>query len=181
MSTMACGACSCSGDNAVPEGLVPGPGYHAGGRLHLRSVYAEHEVAFYGHGAGFGSGDFQPLARRAQRRPPTRGISGAVNPRAQVEFEKEGGELFEYEDELPFDLNAEIIDISDIDYGIWYVDAMDHPEALRWEDDPLQGAGYEAPGNHAGVFCAGPPGHDLLRGRHHCSWASCAGARTWIS
>ncbi len=52
----------------------------------------------------------------------------AVNPRAQVEFEKEGGELFEYEDELPFDLNAEIVDIGDIDYGIWYVDAMDHPE-----------------------------------------------------
>ena len=30
----------------------------------------------------------------------------AVNPRAQVEFEKEGGELFEYEDELPFDINV---------------------------------------------------------------------------
>ena len=46
----------------------------------------------------------------------------------------EGGEPFEFEDELPFDLNADIIDISDIDYGIWYVDAMEEALCFGWID-----------------------------------------------
>ena len=87
----------------------------------------------------------------------------AVNPRAQVEFEKEGGEPFEYEDELPFDLNAEIIDISDMDYGIWYVDAMDHPEkyegkTVRFKAMVMKPKGLEpgffAPGRRAMTCCA---------------------------
>ena len=31
-------------------------------------------------------------------------------------------------DECPFDLDQEIIDIPDDDYGVWYVDVMDHPD-----------------------------------------------------
>lgn len=87
----------------------------------------------------------------------------AVNPRAQVEFEKEGGELFEYEDELPFDVNAEIIEIQDIDYGIWYMDAMDHPEkydgkTLRFKAMVMipkrLEPGFFAPGRRAMTCCA---------------------------
>ena len=52
----------------------------------------------------------------------------AVNPKAQVVFEKEDGSQLEFEEELPFDINADVIEISDVDYGIWYIDAMDHPE-----------------------------------------------------
>ena len=87
----------------------------------------------------------------------------AVNPRAQVEFEKEGGELFEYEDELPFDLNAEIVDIGDIDYGIWYVDAMDNPEhydgkTIRFKARVMKPRGitpgYFVPGRRAMTCCA---------------------------
>ena len=87
----------------------------------------------------------------------------AVNPRAQVEFEKEGGELFEYEDELPFDLNAEIIEIADIDYGIWYLDAMDHPEKYDGKTVRFKAMvmipkklepGYFAPGRKAMTCCA---------------------------
>jgi len=87
----------------------------------------------------------------------------AVNPKAQVEFEKEGGELFEYEDELPFDLEAEIIEIADIDYGIWYIDALDHPEkydgktvrfkAMVMKPKELE-AGLFAPGRRAMTCCA---------------------------
>ena len=87
----------------------------------------------------------------------------AANPRAQVEFEQEGGELFEYEEELPFDLNADIIDIGDIDYGIWYLDAMDHPEhyagktvrfkAMVMRPKELE-AGYFVPGRRAMTCCA---------------------------
>ena len=52
----------------------------------------------------------------------------AVNPKAQVVFEKEDGSMLEFEEELPFDLEADVIEIADVDYGIWYIDAMDHPE-----------------------------------------------------
>ncbi|MCI8599841.1 MAG: GTPase [Lachnospiraceae bacterium] len=87
----------------------------------------------------------------------------AANPRAQVEFEKEGGELFEYEEELPFDLEADIIEIGDIDYGIWYLDAMDHPEhyegkTVRFKAMVMKPKGLEpgffAPGRRAMTCCA---------------------------
>lgn len=87
----------------------------------------------------------------------------AANPRAQVEFEKEGGEPFEYEEELPFNLEADIIDIEDIDYGIWYLDAMDHPEhyegkTVRFKAMVMKPKGLEpgffAPGRRAMTCCA---------------------------
>lgn len=87
----------------------------------------------------------------------------AANPKAQVEFEKEGGEPLEFEEELPFDLNAEIIDIEDVDYGIWYLDAMDHPEKYEGKTvrfkamvmKPRQlDSGYFVPGRQAMTCCA---------------------------
>ena len=56
-----------------------------------------------------------------------RGIKVA-NQRAEVIFEDDEGELDIFEDELPFDLEAPIVEILPEDYGIWFVDAMDHPE-----------------------------------------------------
>ena len=42
-------------------------------------------------------------------------------------FENEEGEIDDiFQDEMPYDMNADIIDIEDIDYGIWYVDMMDN-------------------------------------------------------
>lgn len=55
----------------------------------------------------------------------------AVNPKAQVVFEKEDGSQLEFEEELPFDINADVIEISDVDYGIWYIDAMDHRRSMQ--------------------------------------------------
>lgn len=57
-----------------------------------------------------------------------RGIKVA-NQRAEIIFEDEEGELDDiFQDEMPFDVNASVIDILPEDYGIWFVDAMDHPE-----------------------------------------------------
>ena len=57
-----------------------------------------------------------------------RGIKVA-NQRAEIIFEDEEGELDDiFQDEMPFDVNAPVIDILPEDYGIWFVDAMDHPE-----------------------------------------------------
>ena len=60
----------------------------------------------------------------------------AVNPRAQVVFEKADGTQLQFEEELPFDMEADVIEIADADYGIWYVDALEHPE--RYEGKTLR-------------------------------------------
>ena len=51
-----------------------------------------------------------------------------VNPRAQIVFEDEEGEMEDiFTDSLPFDTEGLDIEIPLEDYGIWAVDAMDHP------------------------------------------------------
>ena len=55
-----------------------------------------------------------------------------MNPRAQIVFESEDGEPIENtEEDLPFDLNAPVIQIDEIDYGIWYLDAMEHRNTIK--------------------------------------------------
>ena len=55
-----------------------------------------------------------------------------VNRRADIYLENEDGTSEDYltGDECPFDLEQDLIDIPDDDFGVWYVDVMDHPD--RW-------------------------------------------------
>lgn len=88
----------------------------------------------------------------------------AVNPRADIIFEDAGGEITEImEDDLPYDLKQEVLELDDYGYGIWYLDSMDHPEryigkkvvftamVLKPEDFPR---GYFVPGRMAMTCCA---------------------------
>ncbi|MCR5251731.1 MAG: GTPase [Lachnospiraceae bacterium] len=53
----------------------------------------------------------------------------AVNAQADVVFENAEGEINEiFEEDLPYDLKADRIDLDDNSYGIWYLDMMDHIE-----------------------------------------------------
>jgi len=83
----------------------------------------------------------------------------AVNPGAEIIFENEDGEIDEiFEDDLPYDLNQDIIVLDNEGYGIWYLDSMDHLEryigkklqfvamVLKPEDFPK---GYFVPGRIA--------------------------------
>lgn len=46
-----------------------------------------------------------------------------VSPQAEVIFEDENGEVENiFEDQVPYDLKADVIEIQPEDYGIWYVD-----------------------------------------------------------
>ena len=57
-----------------------------------------------------------------------RGSIKAVNKKAFIAYEGEYGQSVELQkEELPFDINAEPIDILDDDYGIWYMDALEDP------------------------------------------------------
>ncbi len=53
-----------------------------------------------------------------------------VNRRADMYIEYEDGNSENYltGDECPFDVTQDPIEIPDEDFGVWYVDAMDHPE-----------------------------------------------------
>lgn len=88
----------------------------------------------------------------------------AVNPRADIIFEDANGEITEImEDDLPYDLKQEVLELDDYGYGIWYLDSMDHPEryigkkvvftamVLKPEDFPK---GYFVPGRMAMTCCA---------------------------
>lgn len=87
----------------------------------------------------------------------------AVNPRAEVVFETADGEPLDISEDLPFDVEAPVIELEDIDYGIWYIDAMDNPEkydgktlkftAMAMKPRKLP-AGMFIPGRKAMTCCA---------------------------
>ncbi|MBQ6221921.1 MAG: hypothetical protein IJJ44_04870 [Solobacterium sp.] len=69
-----------------------------------------------------------------------RGNIKAINKRAQIFYEGNFGEPVELKGGLlPFDKNAEMIDIKDDDYGLWYMDAVDHPDTYEDKKIRLRG------------------------------------------
>lgn len=88
----------------------------------------------------------------------------ALNRRAQVLFESEdGNDGFDDEIDLPYDLNAAVIEIEDDDYGIFYLDALDQPQkyagkTVRFTAMVYKGKelpkGYFVPGRFAMTCCA---------------------------
>lgn len=53
----------------------------------------------------------------------------SMNTKCEVVFEDENGEIEEIsEEDLPYDLNADVVEIAPEAYGIWYIDCMDKPE-----------------------------------------------------
>lgn len=52
----------------------------------------------------------------------------AVNPQAEIIFEGKDGEInMTLDEDLPFDLKAEVIELDNLGYGVWYIDMMDNP------------------------------------------------------
>ena len=55
-----------------------------------------------------------------------------VNQSAEIIFEDDEGEIEDiFAEKMPFDVEADVIDIMDEDYGIWFIDAIDHPETYE--------------------------------------------------
>lgn len=87
-----------------------------------------------------------------------------INRKAQIAYERADGTVDNGEmEELPYDLNQDIIDITDMDYGIWYMDALDNPRkyegkkvrflALVYRPEKLK-KGVFVPGRFAMTCCA---------------------------
>ena len=67
----------------------------------------------------------------------------AVNKGAQLIYETKDGQIVDLkEDELPFDKQAKELVISDDDYGLWYMDAMEHPEKEEYQNFTIRVSGY---------------------------------------
>lgn len=79
----------------------------------------------------------------------------AVNRQGEVIFEDENGELAEFEEELPYDIDAPIIEIGENDFGIWYVDALDHPDRYDNKVVRFKGRVLRTPGFPKGTFLPG--------------------------
>lgn len=88
----------------------------------------------------------------------------AVNQKAEIIFEDAQGEISTiFEDDLPFDLKQDEIDLTEEGYGIWYLDALDHldryvgkkltflAQVMIPKDSPN---GYFVPGRQVMTCCA---------------------------
>jgi putative membrane protein len=87
-----------------------------------------------------------------------------ANRRADIYLENEDNTSEDYltGNECPFDLTQDVIDVPDDDFGVWYVDAMDHPE--RYDGKLVhmklvmchskKYPGVDCPGRFAMVCCA---------------------------
>ena len=86
----------------------------------------------------------------------------ALNRKAQLVYERADGTLDEREEELPFDISGEQLEITDADYAIWYMDCMENPKkyigkkvhflALVYNPDKLK-KGVFVPGRFAMTCC----------------------------
>lgn len=88
----------------------------------------------------------------------------AVNQSAEIIFEDSQGEVNAImEDELPYDLSKDVLELDDTGYGIWYLDALDNAErylekTLVFTAMVLKPSGfpkdYFVPGRMAMTCCA---------------------------
>lgn len=89
----------------------------------------------------------------------------ALNPNANILFENMDGSTEDgvSDDDLPYNMKAEIIDITDDQMGIFYLDAMDHPDRydgkkVRMVGQPFPDSnfpsGYYYFGRYAMTCCA---------------------------
>ena len=87
-----------------------------------------------------------------------------VNRRAEIYLEKEDGASENYMDGTvsAFDLEQPVVEVSDEDYGLWYVEIMDNPEMYAGKTvrfraimcKPPKYGEYFTPGRFAMVCCA---------------------------
>ena len=86
----------------------------------------------------------------------------ALNRKAQLVYERADGTLDEREEELPFDISADELEISEADYAIWYMDCLENPKkyegkkvsflALVYNPEKLK-KGIMVPGRFAMTCC----------------------------
>ena len=104
----------------------------------------------------------------------------AVNPQAEIIFEDKDGEVSQiFEEDLPYDLKDEKLDLDDYGYGIFYLDAMDNldrylDKTVRFKAMVLKPENsndeYFVPGRMAMTCCA----DDMAFLGYACKYDKCS-------
>lgn len=79
----------------------------------------------------------------------------ALNGRAGIIFELENGEIDDRPLELPFDIEASVIEFEDYDYGIWYLDITELPEKYESKNIKVKGIAVTNPNYPKNIFAFG--------------------------
>jgi len=89
-------------------------------------------------------------------RAALRRLAKAANPRIQIAFEAAEGVELSDADALPYDLNAEVVEIEDTDYAVFHMDAMENSDRYNGKKIRFKGQ-YCKPrfGSTKGTFIAG--------------------------
>ena len=75
------------------------------------------------------------------------------NPMAQLIFEGMDGRIIQpAAEDLPYDVTGDRIVVSDEDYGIWYVDAYDHPEIYMHKEIEFTAQAFHPKGMGGDMF-----------------------------
>ena len=82
----------------------------------------------------------------------------AVNRPAQIVYERADGTIDEAEEELPFDISQDVIEISDADYAIWYMDAQENYKKYDGKKVEFTGLVYNPDKMKKGVMVPGQIG-----------------------
>ena len=97
----------------------------------------------------------------------------ALNPAANILFENMDGSTEDgvADEDLPYDMKADIIDVSDDQYGILYLDAMDHPDrydgkTVRLVGQPFPDSSFPKGFYYFGRFAMTCCANDIAR----CGW-----------
>lgn len=105
---------------------------------------------------------FNRCSEDIDRRKFRRTFKG-MNPQVQVAFESPTGKIYDNEpDVVPYDYSGDVVVIEDMDYGIWYLDAQEHPERYvgkeirfnaRFCESAEPGKKHFVPGRHIMTCC----------------------------
>lgn len=55
----------------------------------------------------------------------------ALNSAVQIICEDKNGDMMSIAEQLPYDINADVIEVDDCDFGIWYMDVSERPEVYE--------------------------------------------------
>lgn len=78
-----------------------------------------------------------------------------INRKAQIVYERADGTIDERPEELPFDINQEVIELSDADYAIWYMDAAENYKKYEGKKVKFLALVYNGENMKKGTFVPG--------------------------
>ena len=81
----------------------------------------------------------------------------AMNNTARIFFENTDGSMDDgvSDEDLPYDVSARIIEISDTQFGVFYLDAMEHPDRYDGKTIHVKGRAFRMNGMPKGCFVFG--------------------------